>query len=464
SSYKSSVDFINLITLMGFLPHVKTLMSEWVGALGDSNEYMPYLDQYHESKDPASLEKMFEFQDVFKVRGDVYSGTLKKLAIFANSLINIALWGLFVLTTGIVIIIALVITRSITKPLKIITHTANEIAKGDLSITEFDISNRDEIGILANTFNDMIYSLKLKADLLERIADGDLSININLTSEADLLGMSLIKMKDSLNRTLGQVVSTVDQVASGTEEIAASSQSLSKGAFEQASAIEQIATLLNEINKRANDNADSALKANNIAIKAKQYAETGNSQMEDLVKAMSDISISSDNIKKIVKTIDDIAFQINLLSINANIEAARAGKYGRGFAVVADEVRELANRSAESVKETNILVEQSLENIVEGNKFVKTTAHQLLEIVNGSSQVEKLVAEIVSVSNNQSKGLLEITKGIDQIDTVTQSNSSSAEESAASCEQLSSQAQLLKTMVSDFKLEVIERQRIKQQF
>ena len=178
--------------------------------------------------------------------------------------------------------------------------------------------------------------------------------------------------------------------------------------------------------------------------------------MKDLVSAMKDINTSAEEIKKVVKAIDDIAFQINLLALNANVEAARAGKYGKGFAVVAEEVRNLAVRSANSVKDTTRMVDEAISNIQRGNVLVDGTAVQINEIVGGASQVVGLAEEVATAGREQTQGLEQISLGLNQIDQVTQSNTASAEESASASEELSSQAQQVKAMLSRFKLKVSE--------
>lgn len=191
---------------------------------------------------------------------------------------------------------------------------------------------------------------------------------------------------------------------------------------------------------------------NTLAKDAQGSAVKGNQQMKDLVAAMNDINTSAEQIKTVVKAIDDISFQINLLALNANVEAARAGKYGKGFAVVAEEVRNLAVRSANSVKDTTRMVDESISSIQKGNTLVEGTAKQLDEIVIGSAEVSNLAEEVATAGREQTQGLEQISLGLTQIDQVTQSNTASAEESASASEELSSQAQQVKSMLARFKL------------
>jgi methyl-accepting chemotaxis protein len=268
----------------------------------------------------------------------------------------------------------------------------------------------------------------------------------------DILKTALNGTLESINDILGQVTTAVDQVSSGSQQVSQASQSLSQGATEQASSLEEITSSVTEIAGQTRQNTEGAVQVTGLAKTAKSDAEMGNTQMKDLVSAMSDVNNSAEEIRKIVKAIDDISFQINLLALNANVEAARAGKYGKGFAVVAEEVRNLAVRSAGSVKETTAMVDEAISNIERGNQLVDLTAKQLAAITEGAGKVAGLAEEVAVASREQSQGLEQISTGLNQIDQVTQSNTASAEESASAAEELSSQSQQLKAMIARFKL------------
>ena len=349
------------------------------------------------------------------------------------------------------IILGIVLTRAITAPLAKGVAFAKEIAEGNLQI-DLDVDQKDEVGQLADALRFMLQALQYKERAVETIAEKDLTLDVKPASEKDSLGYSLVSMVQSLNEMLAQVNMAVDQVASGSDQVSQASQNLSQGATEQASSLEEISSSITEVNGQSKQNADNATEANGLAKKATEDAESGNEQMKELVDAMGRINASSDEINKVVKVIDDIAFQINLLALNANVEAARAGKYGKGFAVVAEEVRNLAVRAAEAVKETTSMVDDSISNINTGNDLVKKTAEQLEGIVTGASKVAEFLEEIASASKEQAQAIDQITEGLDQIDQVTQSNTASAEESASAAEELAGQAQQLKAMISTFKL------------
>ncbi|RJP75523.1 MAG: HAMP domain-containing protein, partial [Desulfobacteraceae bacterium] len=232
------------------------------------------------------------------------------------------------------VLLGIGITRAIVKPLNKAVALAGDISTGDLS-RRMDYRSGDELGSLAESLDNMALSLEHKAELAQKIAQGDLTSRITIASEKDVLGKALQLMISNLNEVLGDVNNAAVQIAAGTSQVSDSSQSLSQGATEQAASLEEITSSVTELAGQTKANAENATQANRLAMEARQTAETGNSRMQGMVTAMSDISHSSKEIAKIIKTIDDIAFQTNLLALNAAVEAARAGRHGKGFAVVA---------------------------------------------------------------------------------------------------------------------------------
>ncbi|QHQ62751.1 HAMP domain-containing protein [Anaerocolumna sedimenticola] len=305
--------------------------------------------------------------------------------------------------------------------------------------------------LLANMISKQLNRLVKAAN---RIADGDLDVTIDVYSndEVGILAKAFKKMTDNVNQVMTNINSAAEQVASGSKQVSDSSMALSQGATEQASSIEELTASLEEISSQTKLNAQNANQANDLAEVAKNNAEHGNLQMNEMLKAMEDINDSSSNISKIIKVIDEIAFQTNILALNAAVEAARAGQHGKGFAVVAEEVRNLAARSANAAKETTDMIEGSIKKVEIGTKIANETADALTKIVTDVTKAASLVGDIAVASNEQAVGIEQINQGIMQISEVIQTNSATSEEGASASEELSSQALLLREMVGNFKL------------
>ncbi|AKN29584.1 chemotaxis protein [Clostridium carboxidivorans P7] len=358
-----------------------------------------------------------------------------------------------IILVGVIIAIGLgiFISRIISKPVNMIAKAADKLAVGDVNVN-IELDRKDELGSLAESFKRMIASIQGQALAVERIAAGDLTVEVSVKSENDLLGRKLSEMVENNNGVLTNISTAAEQVASGSRQVSDSSVALSQGATEQASSVEELTASLEEISSQTKVNAENANQANELAEAAKANAVQGNAQMNEMLKAMEDINDASSNISKIIKVIDEIAFQTNILALNAAVEAARAGQQGKGFAVVAEEVRNLAARSANAARETTDMIEGSINKVEGGTKIARDTADALNEIVNGVEKVANLVNNIAIASNEQAVGIGQINQGIMQVSQVVQSNSATSEEVAAASEELSSQAILLKEMVTKFNL------------
>ncbi|MBN2427301.1 MAG: methyl-accepting chemotaxis protein [Deltaproteobacteria bacterium] len=352
------------------------------------------------------------------------------------------------------VFVAFFITRTILGQMggepAMVIDVARRVAEGDVDMVLE--SHNEKTDSLYAAVRNMVDKLRQKTALAMEIADGDLTSEVQLASPKDKLGLALRNMTGKLNQVLGQVQVAGEQIASGSAQVSDSSQSLSQGATEQASSLEEISSSMTEMGSQTKQNAENATQASQLSSQARDAARKGNSQMQEMMKAMDDINESGQNISKIIKVIDEIAFQTNLLALNAAVEAARAGQHGKGFAVVAEEVRNLAARSAQAAKETADLIEGSVSKAENGVGIAQQTAAALDEIVSSITKTTDLIAEIAAASNEQAQGIGQISQGLNQIESVVQQNTANAEESAAASEELAGQADHLRQQLQQFQL------------
>lgn len=371
------------------------------------------------------------------------------------------LWMLVLSVAALVVIIFAIIValRRVLSPVQGIVDAAHSIAEGNLDV-HLEAANEDEIGILSNTFAEMASNLKrIVTDLkyvLEEMAEGNFTVRTKAEDSyiGDFEGvlLSVRKMNRRLSSALNQIDLAADQVSGGSDQMSSGAQALSQGAVEQAASVQELAATIGGISKHVQETASNAADARDHFVKSDQETTICNQQMHEMVEAMDEIGKKSTEIGKIIKTIEDIAFQTNILALNAAVEAARAGVAGKGFAVVADEVRNLAGKSASASKSTSALIQGAVSAVEQGMEIANETAQSLEKVVESSHAISEIVDKIAEAAVEQSTSLEQVTEGMNQISSVVQTNSATAEESAATSEELSSQAQMLRSLVRQFKL------------
>lgn len=292
------------------------------------------------------------------------------------------------------------------------------------------------------------------ANILEKVADGDLSVRMTGVYQGDFAALSdsLNKAVENLDEALSQVASTGSHVASASDQVQLGSQRIAEGTTEQASALEEIASSLEEMTSMTRHSADNANQAKHLADETRQQAEHGNVAMIEMGKAIDKIKQSADEQAKIVKTIDEIAFQTNLLALNAAVEAARAGDAGKGFAVVAEEVRNLAQRSAEAARTTSAMISESVEKSEHGVSITNQVADALNQIQSSAHKTNDLIAEIAAAANEQAQGIGQVNTAVTQLDSATQQAADTSQESATIASELNQQVDQLAEMVARFRL------------
>jgi len=363
---------------------------------------------------------------------------------------------------GIAIIVVFSIL-AVSGPLKKIGAFAGKIKSGDLGISSssastIDVRSADEVGVLARSLEHAYSQLQgYVGEIKERmqdLAEGDLTKESTYDFQGDfvLIKDSINGIINNLNETMAEINSSSAQVSSGANQVADGAQSLAQGATEQAATVEELSASIAEIAEKTKNNATMAGHTATLANTIMQNAEKGSSQMDEMMSAVREISQASQSISKVIKVIDDIAFQTNILALNAAVEAARAGQHGKGFAVVAEEVRNLAAKSAEAAKDTGGLIASSVEKADLGARIASETAASLTNIVSGINESNRLVSDIARSSEEQSTGILQVNEGIGQVAQVVQQNSATAEESAAAAEEMSGQSAMLQQLIARFKL------------
>lgn len=356
-----------------------------------------------------------------------------------------------------VVVICIFITKSITRPIYEIEHASNEILKGNLS-TKIEYISKNELGMLAESMQNTINTLKGHIQDISYVLNEMAHGNLNVTLKSDFKGdfnqiqQSIDTILVSFHKVLRQIQQSTEQVADGAGQMSEGAQEIAQGATQQAATIQELASAVQDISIQINHTASNTMEINDKTTEIKNKLNTSNQCMEQLLGAMLDIDEKSSEIQTIIKTIEDISFQTNILAINAAVEAARAGESGKGFSVVAGEVRNLANRSAQAAKDTVELIKSSLDSVKNGMILSQKTALVLKEAVEEEEEISETIEKVSKASNEQANSVNQLKTGIEQISAVVQTNSATAEQSAATSEQLNSQAELLKIAVEKFQL------------
>ena len=412
------------------------------------SSYIPVLNQMADLLQQIADVAAHNAQDMVKEGEYAQASAITVIMIIMTfSIVSAALLGIY-------------ISNSIRKPVKEIEDAAQQLANGQLDGVCVSYTSRDELGKMSDSIRDLISYQKTIiediSDILGDMSEGNFKVQSNVKEyyrgRYDCILVAMRKLRNRLSNTLGQISQSARQVADGSEQISSETQLLAIGAEEQACSIEKLAAAVNEISEHVRETKENANEARGQTDQAGEQVFESNQQMQEMIRAMNIISEKSSEIYKIVKTIEDIAFQTNILALNASVEAARAGEPGAGFAVVAREIRALADKTAIASKNTAALIEESVSAVKNGEKVARATADSLLQVVKSTKQVVLVVDRIASATENENVSISNITAEVSQISDVVQNNVSTSEELAAASEEFSTQAQILGNMIGQFKL------------
>ena len=347
--------------------------------------------------------------------------------------------------------IGISIMHTLKEAMTTLTKAADDLVLGKVDI-QLEKTADNEFGKMIEDLQKVVDNVRYQAQIAQEVADGNLTIEVRPKSEEDAMGLALRKMVMQNQHAMGNIKDAAYQVTTSSSQVASASEALAQGSTEQASAIEQITASIDDIAEKTKQNASQANKAAELVGKTIIDVKKGNAEMKEMVNAMQDINKSSESISKIIKVIDDIAFQTNILALNAAVEAARAGEAGKGFAVVAEEVRNLAAKSAAAAAETAELIEDSIRKVEVGSSIANQTAAALEEISEVVKESEVIITDIASASNYQATAIAQVDQAIEQVSQVVQTNSATSEECAAASVELSNQAGRVREMLAVYRL------------
>lgn len=421
---------------------------------GDETAAMELYRNEYEGKAKGARSLLQDICDKASVSADKYLEDAKGVE---NRIITL----IIVLAVFIMLITSVIwyrITISLTVPIKKIQKVTDDIARGNLNTT-LDFTSGNELGELSDNIRKTTSALSLYVSEIQKgltaIGNGQLSYTSKVTFQGDFIALknAMEKISSMLRNSFRQINNSAEQVAAGADQMSDSAQILSRGASEQAGSVEELAVSINEISDSVKENAQNAVKSSRLADEVGVQVVDSNRQMKEMIHTIEQIKRNSDEITGIVKEIEDIAFQTNILALNASVEAARAGEAGRGFSVVAGEVRRLASKTTSASRMTAELASRTLDAVEDGMSTAGETAKSLVKVVDGMRDVNGIVDCISEASVQQADAVTQIRKSIELISEIVQGNSATSEESAAASEELSAQAQLLKSMVEQFEIE-----------
>lgn len=408
----------------------------------------------------GGVDKIVGFAPVENTPWIVAFGVEKSEVLAGTNELHKTLLIMFIIMGVTSAVAVIFVSGGIGKPIKKVTSAAQEIAQGNFDVT-LDVKSKDEVGKLAESFSQTLTQLSNYQDYIDEISTSLEKVgqgNLQVTLEKEYLGQ-FKKLKENLeglvshlSHTLLQIQQSAEQVDSGALQIANSAQALSQGATEQASSIQELSGSIASVTEQVQQNAESAKQARDKAENAGQELSKSNGQMQHMMDSMKDITDKASEISKIIKIIDDIAFQTNILALNAAVEAARAGAAGKGFAVVADEVRNLAAKSAEAARNTSVLIEETIDSVNNGFSIAEKTAVGLTNSAHEAMGAINLIDNIAQASLEQASAIVQVNEGVEQISAVVQTNAATAEENSAASEEMSSQAIALRDEVAKFRL------------
>ena len=435
SGYVSGQDQVDaLVQQMNELTPVRAAVMELLEEGKDEEAYQNYLSVYNPKVETVkeTLSEVVELS---------LSDAQDKLVGSQNSSVNTIIIFLILAVACIImtIILCIAICKSITEPVKEVQKAANEIASGQLNIN-IGYTARDELGELSENIRNTAQTLNSYVAEIRRglgaLGKGELKYHteVKFAGDFEKVREGMEEIAALLSDSMQQIGGSAEQVAGGAEQVSNNAQALARGASEQAGSIEELAASINEISDGVKNNADVAVKSSMLANKVGESLVENNRQMQELLGSINQIKQNSREITKIVSEIEDIAFQTNILALNASVEAARAGEAGRGFSVVAGEVRRLAAKTAEASKLTSELIVRNADAVEAGQKVVDAAVSKMQESVEGAQEVKRKVEVISEASTQQSDAIIQIRKSVELISEIVQGNSAMSQESAAASE------------------------------